>query len=42
MTYSYEQITDLTDSAIAAGNLYYKGTKDGKPSISTTLRSALT
>ena len=30
MTYSYEQITDLTDSAIAAGNLYYKGTKDGK------------
>ena len=30
MTYSYEQITDLTDSAIAAGNLYYKSTKDGK------------
>ena len=30
MTYSYEQITDLTDSAITAGNLYYKGTKDGK------------
>ena len=30
MTYSYEQITDLADSAIAAGNLYYKGTKDGK------------